>query len=264
MTPRTIANPLPCISCGYDLLGLAEGAVCPECALPIANSIEGRIHPGRLRVIRSATRSLAWLISIKAPFTCAGLASFAAVFVLFGILSSVPPGELIAALLPIGALALAVVILEWLALFRLTSRAGVRGMSAARRSDIGFLHAGIIIQIIAAPIAALLGLAELWSGMAFALLAVLVGRFVQFLASMIVFARLARALRNARLAKWCVAMSFTIPLVMVFGSAIYGLGGLVAAGLLIATAIRVRSAVEREHKRRVRRAAVREEAPAPA
>ena len=151
------------------------------------------------------------------------------------------------------ALALAVVILEWLALVRFTSRAGVRGMSASRRSDIGFLHAGIITQIIAAPLAATFGFAELYAGMAFALLAVLVGRIVQFLASMIVYARLARALRDDPLAKWCVAMSFTIPLVMVFGSALYGVGGLVAAGLLIATAIRLRNAVEREHRMRARR-----------
>ncbi len=49
---------IPCASCGYDLVGLAEDGVCPECGLRIAASIarylERGLHAAALRpVVRS-------------------------------------------------------------------------------------------------------------------------------------------------------------------------------------------------------------------
>lgn len=258
MTPRTITIPLPCIACDYDLQGLTEDALCPECALPIRQSIDGRISPARIKGIHRQTHALAWLITIKAPFTCAGF--FAYIGVVLFAFAGVDPTVLwiVAAVCGVGAIV--VVVMEWFALWRLTSPAGVRGMSAKSRSDIGFLHAGIVVQIIALPIALVFALADAWAGAAFSLLAVGVGRFTQFLASMIVFARLARALRNPSLATSCIAMAIAIPVVAVLGSAAYGVGGLIAAGLLIATAIRVNNAVAREIRSRRRAARPRAQA----
>lgn len=48
-TPSAAApGPPVCLSCGYELGGLAAGALCPECAFPVARSLE------RSRLIRTA------------------------------------------------------------------------------------------------------------------------------------------------------------------------------------------------------------------
>jgi hypothetical protein len=249
---RTIANPLPCIRCNYELQGLDESAVCPECGLAAQDSIDGRIHDERLAVIRSSVRTLAWTIGLKSPFTCAGLLAYV---VILGVMVAITASTNLAAVLGIVFIALvgaafAIVIIEWVALYRLTSRAGVRGMTVGRRSDIGFLRAGILAQIIVAPLAALVALGpEPWIA-GIIVLGVAVGRFVQFVATCVIYGRLARRLGAESVAKWCFAMAWVIPAVAVFGSTLYGLGGLVAAGLNIATAVRMNNAVAREERRR--------------
>lgn len=37
----TIADRLPCIGCGYDLVGLPEDGACPECGVAIGRSVSG-------------------------------------------------------------------------------------------------------------------------------------------------------------------------------------------------------------------------------
>ncbi|MBS0190719.1 MAG: hypothetical protein U0573_02355 [Phycisphaerales bacterium] len=39
--PLTVSNPLPCIQCGYDLVGLAISGKCPECGTPVDRSMRG-------------------------------------------------------------------------------------------------------------------------------------------------------------------------------------------------------------------------------
>ena len=39
--PGTVSYPLPCVGCGYDLIGLGEDGLCPECGVAIGRSISG-------------------------------------------------------------------------------------------------------------------------------------------------------------------------------------------------------------------------------
>jgi hypothetical protein len=39
--PQRVPYPLPCVGCGYDLVGLAEDGVCPECGVAIGRSVSG-------------------------------------------------------------------------------------------------------------------------------------------------------------------------------------------------------------------------------
>src|SRR4051794_11063247 len=41
MTSQTIQHDLPCLGCGYNLRGLRGEGQCPECGLPVAESIAG-------------------------------------------------------------------------------------------------------------------------------------------------------------------------------------------------------------------------------
>ncbi|MDX9912848.1 MAG: hypothetical protein RBS39_13570 [Phycisphaerales bacterium] len=44
--PTPVANSIHCVSCGYALDGLAPDGICPECATPIARSMQGFLKGG--------------------------------------------------------------------------------------------------------------------------------------------------------------------------------------------------------------------------
>lgn len=56
---------IPCLRCGYDLTGLPREGVCPECALPLKETLEASTllrswPPEDIRRIHRALRLLAW------------------------------------------------------------------------------------------------------------------------------------------------------------------------------------------------------------
>jgi hypothetical protein len=107
----------PCMSCGYNLRGLAIGADCPECASPVRESLRRKllIHadPGYLRRLRSGAR----LITISVLMPIIGL--FLLIPLAF-VLLFLPPsvGEALETALPFAyvALMLAFFVLGWIRL----------------------------------------------------------------------------------------------------------------------------------------------------
>lgn len=59
---------LPCLRCSYNLRGLAEGANCPECGLPLARSIRGDFlayaDPAYVETLARGARVLPWSLGM--------------------------------------------------------------------------------------------------------------------------------------------------------------------------------------------------------
>lgn len=67
----TLLTSIRCIECGYDLIGLPESGVCPECGAPIVNTTRGtllqyaspeylaKLHKGLLIILASILVSTA-------------------------------------------------------------------------------------------------------------------------------------------------------------------------------------------------------------
>lgn len=79
-----VAYPLRCVGCGYDLIGLAEDGVCPECGVPIGRSVSGdHLSSSRARYRRVLARGAA-AAHAGAVVAWAGLAAGATGYALAG------------------------------------------------------------------------------------------------------------------------------------------------------------------------------------
>ncbi len=72
-----IAFDLKCTSCGYNLRGLHEGGVCPECANPIERSLRGDLlqfaDPAWLRQLHTGVRMMLWYVVINVLLALLGV-----------------------------------------------------------------------------------------------------------------------------------------------------------------------------------------------
>lgn len=68
--PPPVLRDVACVGCGYNLRGLSTAGQCPECALPVANSLRGRLlrhaNPRYVRRLATGAALLAcsWLIIV--------------------------------------------------------------------------------------------------------------------------------------------------------------------------------------------------------
>jgi len=62
-TPVRLTHALPCVSCGYDLRGLAIEGSCPECGTPIERSLRGDLlRFSDPRWVTAVAHGMGWLI----------------------------------------------------------------------------------------------------------------------------------------------------------------------------------------------------------
>ena len=73
-----------CIRCGYDLAGLGRDGLCPECALPVAESLE------RSPLLRGA--DLEWLKAVESGLRAVDRAMTVLVGLLIGMIALVAVG----------------------------------------------------------------------------------------------------------------------------------------------------------------------------
>jgi len=63
-TGRKVGRDLPCVRCGYQLLGLPESGACPECGGPIARSLHGDLlrfaNAGYVRTLNLGSACVYW------------------------------------------------------------------------------------------------------------------------------------------------------------------------------------------------------------
>ncbi len=104
-------TPLPanthCISCGYDLAGLAESGVCPECAAPCSKTVEHiKAREKEHDPIKSVRDGLQNMLTSYCIVACV-----AAVAVVLGILRSrvEPFDSILYLLVPVALIAIAVI-----------------------------------------------------------------------------------------------------------------------------------------------------------
>jgi hypothetical protein len=76
-TPITIDSDIPCAQCGYNLRTLHESTLCPECALPVKQSLAAHhLDLPRLKKLAFAARLISFSLAIGACFMFYALTTF--------------------------------------------------------------------------------------------------------------------------------------------------------------------------------------------
>lgn len=212
MIGGAITTPLPCIACGYNLEGLAEDAVCPECATPVRDSIERGLSFTRRRVLRRAATVIAcatvfrFALLVGPPLWLAKHWTAGAPY---------PVTTPLSVVLAVCIVGLAANLADWCAWFVFTSPRGIGGLEPRWRRITIALRAAILAQpvlLVAFAIAALLEGDD--AILAVALLTA-VTRTTQLVMGLILVRVVARRIESPRLAQWAGAMILVIPAAMV-------------------------------------------------
>lgn len=240
------AAPLRCAGCLYDLTGLPDDSVCPECAMPIAQSRLHGLNRNRAPVLAKALRAIIWAAAVRH-----GALLLAMLLLPVLMLTPSPlPLEWPFVIILAGLWFLMIsFVVDWAALFILTVDIGVGGESS-RRLDVHALRlsmlAQIVILLLGVALLAFMGIV-MWGEQGvfnLTVIAFAIARFVQWAAEMFIFASLAQWLRRERLRDWLYAAFLLIPGAFVVGVLIYPpVGSLLGGATLIGTLIAVRRAI---------------------
>jgi len=226
--PAAPAAPLRCAGCRYDLTGLSDDALCPECGVAISLSHWRGMSPRRVRRLRRGLRVIVLSVATRhAAMMLILPAVFAHLSYRTDLLSWV--AMLLGLLTP--------VIAEWGALLAITSQQGFGGLSNHRigvRVVRGSILAQPAIVILSLAVLYLMGAqrwtdlwVDRWTGVA-----LLAARFAQLCSAMFLFAGLARRTGKAELAGWLYASPFLIYAVMLVGALAAPLLSLVVSSII--------------------------------
>lgn len=69
-----------CRSCNYDLTGTALGGTCPECGMPVNETLQPLLDAGKARASGSTKATTSLILGILSVLVCPGTAPFAVAY----------------------------------------------------------------------------------------------------------------------------------------------------------------------------------------